>query len=478
MNTPLDLRILGWLLVGLGAVQGVPLVVAWLLGEPALPFVASAATALALGLALALTSRPESPELRLRDGFLVVTLSWLLASTFGALPYLLSGALGPLDALFETVSGFTTTGSSVMSGLEGAPRGLLLWRAMTQGLGGLGIVVVAVAIAPMLGVGGMQLFRTEMPGLASDKLRPRITTTARRLLLVYVGLNAGCALAYVLAGMSVFDAVCHALPTLSTGGFGTRDASFAAFDSPALEWIASVFMLLGAINFTLHYRLLTGHVRRVLANAELRYFLGLVAVAWLAIAWLLVRTESAPGEALRSALFQVAAIVTTTGFASADFETWPALTSVILLLLMIAGGMAGSTAGGIKGLRVVLGFNVLRNSLARMLHPRMVLAVKYGDDTVPGEVLTNLLAFLIAYFTMALVGTVVVAFAGYDLVTSLSAALTTLGNVGPGYGAVGPTDNFAHLPGYAKLTLSGLMLAGRLEIFVLLVLLQRSFWRA
>jgi trk system potassium uptake protein TrkH len=478
VNTPLDLRILGWLLVGLGAVQGVPLALAWLLGEPTLPFVASAATAAAFGLALALAARPESPELRLRDGFLVVSLSWLLASTFGALPYLLSGALGPLDAFFETVSGFTTTGSSVMSGLDRAPRGLLLWRAMTQGLGGLGIVVVAVAIAPMLGVGGMQLFRTEMPGLASDKLRPRIATTARRLLLVYAGLNAACILAYVLAGMSVFDAVCHALPTISTGGFGTRDVSFAAFASPALEWIASIFMLLGGINFTLHYRLLTGHARRVFANAELRYFLGLVAVTSLAIAWLLARAEPAPPGALRAALFQVASIVTTTGFASADFETWPAATGVILLLLMIAGGMAGSTAGGIKGLRVVLGFNVLRNSLARMLHPRMVLTVKYGDHTVATETLTDLLAFLIAYFTMALVGTTVVAFAGYDLVTSVSAALTSLGNVGPGLGAVGPMDNFAHLPGYAKLTLSGLMLAGRLEIFVLLVLLQRSFWRS
>jgi trk system potassium uptake protein TrkH len=317
-----------------------------------------------------------------------------------------------------------------------------------------------------------------MPGLASDKLRPRIATTARRLLLVYAGLNAACILAYVLAGMSVFDAICHALPTISTGGFGTRDVSFAAFASPALEWIASIFMLLGGINFTLHYRLLTGHARRVFANAELRYFLGLVAVTSLAIAWLLARAEPAQPGALRAALFQVASIVTTTGFASADFETWPAATGVILLLLMIAGGMAGSTAGGIKGLRVVLGFNVLRNSLARMLHPRMVLTVKYGDHTVATETLTDLLAFLIAYFTMALVGTTVVAFAGYDLVTSVSAALTSLGNVGPGLGAVGPMDNFAHLPGYAKLALSGLMLAGRLEIFVLLVLLQRSFWRS
>jgi trk system potassium uptake protein TrkH len=365
-----------------------------------------------------------------------------------------------------------------MSGLEQAPRGLLLWRAMTQGIGGLGIVVVAVAIAPMLGVGGKQLFRTEVPGLASDKLRPRITATARRLLLVYLGLIAACTLAYVLAGMSVFDAVCHAPPTLATGGFGTRDASFAAFDSPALEWVASLFMLLGAINFALHYRLLTGHGRRVLANTELRYFLGLVAAASLAVAWLLARSEAAPPGVLRKAIFQVASMVTTTGFASADFETWPALTSVILLVLMAAGGMAGSTSGAIKGLRVVLGFNVLRNSLARMLHPRMVLSVKYGDETVPGEVLTNLLAFLIGYFTMALLGTVVVAFAGYDVLTALSAALTTLGNVGPGFGAVGPLDNFAHLPDYAKLVLSGLMLAGRLEIFTLLVMLQRSFWRS
>jgi trk system potassium uptake protein TrkH len=406
-----------------------------------------------------------------------VAFSWILASTLGALPYLLTGTLEPVDALFESIAGFTTTGSTVMRDIEAAPRGLLLWRSLTQWLGGMGIIVFAIAIVPMLGIGGMQLFKAEMPGVGLDKLRPRIVETARRLLFIYLAFTGIAFLVYALLGMSLFEALCHALTTFSTGGFSTRNASFAAFASPALEWAAIFFMLLAGINFTLHYRLLSGQVRTVAAHSELRYFLGLVFGASLLVAWFVAGSDWPDLTTLRSALFQVVSITTTTGYGSADYETWPVVTSLILLALMTMGGMAGSTAGGVKGLRVLLLARGLRNSLARMLHPHLVRPVKFAGEPIPVDVLTGIGSFVTAYFAVALLAAAIVAAAGYDLETAISAALTSLSNVGPGFGAVGPTDHFAHLPSSVKLTLSACMIAGRLELFTVLVLFQRSFWR-
>jgi trk system potassium uptake protein TrkH len=366
LNVQLDLKILGWLLVGVGAVQIAPLVAALASREPALPFVASALAAIVFGLSIGLAAKPAEPSMRLRDGFLVVAFSWILASTLGALPYLLTGTLEPVDALFESIAGFTTTGSTVMRDIEAAPRGLLLWRSLTQWLGGMGIIVFAIAIVPMLGIGGMQLFKAEMPGVGLDKLRPRIVETARRLLFIYLAFTGIAFLVYALLGMSLFEALCHALTTFSTGGFSTRNASFAAFASPALEWAAIFFMLLAGINFTLHYRLLSGQVRTVAAHSELRYFLGLVFGASLLVAWFVAGSDWPDLTTLRSALFQVVSITTTTGYGSADYETWPVVTSLILLALMTMGGMAGSTAGGVKGLRVLL----LRRGPAGRSHRR------------------------------------------------------------------------------------------------------------
>jgi trk system potassium uptake protein TrkH len=477
LNVQLDLKILGWLLVGVGAVQIAPLVAALASREPALPFVASALAAIVFGLSIGLAAKPAEPSMRLRDGFLVVAFSWILASTLGALPYLLTGTLEPVDALFESIAGFTTTGSTVMRDIEAAPRGLLLWRSLTQWLGGMGIIVFAIAIVPMLGIGGMQLFKAEMPGVGLDKLRPRIVETARRLLFIYLAFTGIAFLVYALLGMSLFEALCHALTTFSTGGFSTRNASFAAFASPALEWAAIFFMLLAGINFTLHYRLLSGQVRTVAAHSELRYFLGLVFGASLLVAWFVAGSDWPDLTTLRSALFQVVSITTTTGYGSADYETWPVVTSLILLALMTMGGMAGSTAGGVKGLRVLLLARGLRNSLARMLHPHLVRPVKFAGEPIPIDVLTGIGSFVTAYFAVALLAAAIVAAAGYDLETAISAALTSLSNVGPGFGAVGPTDHFAHLPSSVKLTLSACMIAGRLELFTVLVLFQRSFWR-
>ena len=474
MNLLLDLQILGWLLVGLGAIQLLPAGVALFYGEALFPHLASALVTVVCGLPLALASRGQDRRMRPRDGFLVVGVGWLLASIFGALPYFLSDTLSPVDALFESAAGFTTTGSTVMTHIEGTPHGLLLWRALTQWLGGMGIIVFAIAILPLLGIGGMQLFKAEVPSPVASKLTPRIAETARRLWMIYGVFTLLCILALRLAGLGPFDAICHALTTLSTGGFSTRDASIGAFGSPAVEWILIGFMLAAGINFELHYRILTRQLRAVIGDVELRWFLGLVASATVVIVWLLHRGgDTAP---LRHATFQAVSILTTTGYGTTDYQVWPALAQFILLQCMLVGGMAGSTAGGLKSLRAVLLFRGLRAAVARAVHPHAVRPVKSGGAPVGEDVLAAVGAFLTAYVGIAAAAAVIVSLAGYDILTSVSAALTAISNVGPAFGAVGPTETFAHFPGYVKLTLGITMIAGRLELFTVLVLFSRHFW--
>jgi trk system potassium uptake protein TrkH len=478
VNLRLDARILGVLVASLGAFHALPLATALWFGEPPWPWLASGAAAGALGLALMLGARPRRPDLRPRDAYLVVAAGWMLASAVGAVPFLALGALGPVDAFFESVSGFTTTGSTVMSGLDGAPRALLLWRALSQWVGGMGIILFAVAVLPLLGIGGMQLFRVEVPGPVKDKLRPRVIETARRLWAVYVGLTAVQWLALRLAGMSGFDALCHAFTTLATGGFSTRDASIGAFASPVVEWIVIAFMIVAGVNFVLLWRVLSGGPGAAWRDAELRYYLAMLVVATAAVA-VVLPTEHAGGleATLRNALFGVASIATTTGYGTVDFETWPALAQLLLLQLMVLGGMAGSTAGGVKSLRVLIGFRALAVAVERLVHPRSVRPVKHAGRAVPDDVVAGVWAFFTAYFAIAALTAAVVTAAGYDVVTAVSSALTALGNVGPGLGAVGPYDDFSHFPATVKLALAGCMLAGRLEIFTILVLLLPSFWR-
>jgi trk system potassium uptake protein TrkH len=414
--------------------------------------------------------------MRTREGFLVVTTAWVLASVFGSLPYEFTGTLPPVDALFESVAGFTTTGSTMMTDIEGAPRSLLLWRALTQWLGGMGIILFAVALMPLLGVGGMQLFKAEVPGPIADKLTPRVADTARRLWLIYVGFTAIEWILLMGAGLTSYDALCHAFTTMPTGGFSTRNMSIGGFESALVEWIIIVFMVLAGVNFVLHYRLLSGRIGAVFADAELRYYVLVIAGVTGVMAWVL----SDAGEAvpIRVALFQVVAILTGTGYATADFERWPSLALLILMQLMILGGMAGSTTGGVKSLRVLIGMRALANVFDRLGHRAAVgHPVRYAGKRVPDRVLAGIWAFLTAYFVIVAVVALIVAAAGYDIVTAASAALTSVGNVGPGLGEIGPTDNFAHFPVAVKFTLCAAMIAGRLELFTLLILFHPEFWR-
>jgi trk system potassium uptake protein TrkH len=480
MNVQLAVRLGGWLMIALGGFQILPLLAALFFGEPFAPYLAAGLFTIAAGLPGVLLVKPQNLRIRPRDGFLIVSGAWLLAAAAGAIPYMTSGVLGPVDALFESMSGFTTTGSTVLTDIEASPHALLLWRSLTQWIGGMGIVVFTIALMPILGIGGMQLFKAEVPGPVTEKIRPRVAQTARALWMIYVGLTVLQWIALMLAGMTGFDALCHALTTLSTGGFSTRNASIAAFHSPLIEWIVIVFMMLAGMNFVLHYRALTGRFREIGRDAELRYFLAVVALSfgliWLADVVLGAFVTGPPG--FRDVLFTVVSIVTTTGFATADFETWPSVSHLLLLGLMLLGAMAGSTSGGVKSLRALLAMRAVRGTFRAAGHRNAVQPpVMYGGRPVSDEVITSIWVFLAVYFALAGAMAVVVAAAGYDMPTAISGGLTSIGNVGPGLGEIGPYDHFAHFPSGVKLGFIFCMLAGRLELFTLLVLFSASYWR-
>jgi trk system potassium uptake protein TrkH len=421
-------------------------------------------------------------ELRLRDGFVIVTLFWSLLALFGALPFLLGGITPTLaDAYFETMSGLTTTGSSVISGLDRLPPSVNLWRASLQFLGGMGIVVLAVAILPLLGVGGMQLYKAETPGpMKESKLTPRIKETAKALWFVYLGLTVACFLALWAAGMTPLDAVIHSFTAISTGGFSSHDASIAFFQSPLIEMILVVFMFLGGVNFALHF--MAWHRRNpwlYLRDSEFVAYLWILLAATLLIAVYLVQANVYPEplQALRYSVFQVVAMATTTGYMSADFALWPGILGAALMLLSFFAGSAGSTAGGIKVIRIVLLFKQGVCEIRRLIHPAAIVPLKLAGKSVPERAIAAVSAFFTAYLALYGLIALTVAALGMDLVSAFSAAAAALNNTGPGLGAVGPAGNFAEVPYAAKWVLSFAMLAGRLELFTLLVLFTPAFWR-
>jgi trk system potassium uptake protein len=432
-------------------------------------------TAIVGGIARWLTPVPE--DLNFREGFVIVTLGWLSVALFGAVPYLLSGAIPlPAPAFFESMSGFTTTGSTVLTDIEAVQPGILLWRSTTQWLGGMGVIVLAIAILPYLGVGGMQLFRAEVPGPTPDRLRPRIRETARLLWIVYAGLTVLALLLYMIGGMSWFDALNHAFTTLPTGGFSTKNASMGAF-SPFIQWTAIVFMYLAGINFTLHYRAMSRGTRPYLRDPEWRFFTGVVVLATLLVAWSIRHEPGSWEKILRDAAFQVVALVTTTGYGTADYEAWSPFTQMVLILLFFIGGMAGSTSGGPKVIRVLLVLKHGYQEIRKQLHPRAVFVAKVGGTVVQESVMLNVLGFMLMYAGIFGLGTLAMTALGMSLPTAAGAAATAISNVGPGLDEVGPTDNFGWIPWQGQLILSFLMLVGRLELYTVLILFHPGLWR-
>lgn len=473
-------RIIGFLLLfeALSLLSCIP--VALYYGEPTEYLLLSVAAMVVSGSFFAYVCRKAGRNVSRKDGYIVVTVIWIIFSLFGSLPYMLSGYIPSFtDAFYETMSGFTTTGSSILSNIESLPRSLLFWRALTHWIGGLGIVFFTVAVFPIFGLGDMHLFAAESVGPMRAKLHPRISVTARWILTVYIGLTVIATVAFYAAGMGWFDALCHSMATVSTGGFSTKQASIAAFGSPLIEYVTILFMFIGGVSLSLQYLFIfKGRVKELFRDTEFRTYLMFVLffTAIISVGLFLTTTMTAEWS-FRTALFQVVSIQTTTGFATVDYTLWSPLLWLMLCGLMFVGACSGSTSGAMKCVRVATLFKVMWNEFKRIVHPNAVLPVRMARKIVPTSVQSAILAYTVIYFFMVIVGLVVNMAFGIDFLNSFGLSVASVGNVGPALGNYGPMDSLALLPAGVKWFCSFQMLVGRLEFFAVLLLLTPIFWK-
>lgn len=446
-------------------------------------FLISALIALAGGVAGVWNGRGASPLIGRREGSLVVTLVWVVFSVVGMLPYLISGSIPSLtDAFFETISGFTTTGASILNNIEELSYSMLFWRSLTHWMGGLGIIALSIALLPVFGSSGTQLFSTESAGPITDKIHPKVSETAKRLLFIYIILTLAETVLLRIGGMSWFDALCHAFGTVATGGFSTKQASVAYWDSPFIQYVIALFMVLSGINFSLYYYGFKTKFVKVFTNEELRAYLQVLAGFVVVVAISLYDFSSAFSFASlervwRDAFFNVSSVMTTTGFATADYVSWKPFTWVILLVAMITGASAGSTSGAVKMVRIVIVVKYCYYEFRKLIHPNAVVPVKYNGKIVQADVITKVLAFVLLYLFTIAFGVFVLTLSGMPLVDSIGGLISCLGGVGPGLGLVGPMGNYAAIPEFSKWFLSFIMLLGRLELFTVLVLFTPAFWK-
>jgi len=453
------------------------LVAIWYREGDVLAFVLSTVVTAALGFTgYRLTSLER--ELTIREGYAIVSLTWIVVGTLGALPYLFSGVIPhPVSAMFESFSGFTTTGSTVLAEIEGQPRGILFWRSLTQWLGGMGIILLGIAILPVLGVGGMRLFAAEVPGPTYERLSPRIAQTAKLLWYVYASLTGVLVLLLLLGGMSPYDAVNHALTTMPTGGFSPRNDSLAGF-SPFIQYTIIVFMYLAGVNFVLHFRALTGRPGVYGGHAEWRFYL-LILVGATAALWVMLLAHGhydTVEAAFRNALFQVVSLSTTTGYVNSDYNLWPMGGQLVLVGLMFMGGMAGSTAGGMKVVRVYILLQQGLVEIRKSIHPRAIMVTRLGNKALEDNIVLNILGFVLLFFLIFAAGVLALAALGHDLETAIGASIATVANIGPGLGAVGAVEHFGWMDPISHLILIFLMIVGRLEIFTVLLLFHPGLW--
>jgi len=473
------LRLLGILLVIEGLFMLTPLPFALYYQERWIYLVVSALTALVSGGLLMISTRGYDPRnIGKREGYIVVSFAWMVISLFGSFPFYISGYIPSFtDAIFETASGFSTTGATILTDIEALPKALLFWRSMTHWIGGMGIIVLSLAILPFLGIGGMQLFIAEVPGPTKDKLHPRIAETAKRLWGIYFILTLIQTSLLMFGGMDLFEGLCHAFGTMATGGFSTRNDSIASF-SPYIQYVIIVFMILAGTNFTLHYMAVSGAFASVTRNDEFRYYMAIIGIITLVVSVsLFLDGMFGPEASFRHALFQTVSIVTTTGFITSDYLIWPDFAWFLIFLAMFTGGSAGSTGGGIKMIRHFL---LVKNSfleMKRLIHPQGVIPVRINGRPVSQGIIFNVLAFFLIYLLIFASGSMVMALLGLDFDTAIGATAACLGNIGPGIGKVGPVGNFAFIPDFGKWFLSFLMILGRLELFTVLILFSRAFWR-
>lgn len=492
LNTRIIVHIMGLLLLCNGSFMLLAAFASGIYKDGATLDIALAATVTMLfGVMAMFYTRGHKKEVKRKEGYMVVTLGWIVMSISGTLPYLFSGTIPSVaNAFFETISGYTTTGASILNDIESMPKGILLWRSLTHWIGGMGIIVLAIAILPLLGIGGMQLFAAEAPGPGGDKLHPRITDTAKRLWLIYFGYTMAETLLLKLAGMSFFDAVNHSLATLSTGGFSTKNASLGHWNhQPIIQYIIILFMILAGSNFVLSYFAFTGKVQRVLRDEEFKFYLGFLFLFTILAALAVYFRAEVPvsdfhpmvwgmeESAFRHALFQVVAVVTTTGFVTADFTGWTSFLTVFFFGLMFLGGSAGSTAGGIKVMRHLL---IIKNGLLefkRTLHTNAIIPVRYNEKTVTEHIVYNVIAFFVLYMLLFIIGSLVLGFLGLDFISAIGGSASSLGNVGPALGSLNPLSNYDSLPNMGKWWCGFLMLLGRLELFTVLIIMTPYFWR-
>lgn len=426
-----------------------------------------------------ITKSGKDKVLGTREGFLLVTSSWIAASLAGALPFVFSGAIPAYtDAFFETMSGFTTTGASILTDIEALSHGMLFWRSLTHWLGGMGIVVLTVALLPLLGIGGIQLLRAEAPGPSMDKITPKITQTAKILWLIYVGFTVIEIILLMIGGMSLFDASTHTFGTMATGGFSTKASSIGAFNSAYIHIVITVFMVLAGMNFNLFYKVLSGNFKGFFRDTEMRVYLSIFILVSVLISINLLGTYGSFGKSLQYASFQTASILTTTGYATTDFALWPAFSKNALFFVMFIGGCSGSTGGGIKVVRIVTLIKLAFNEMKQLVYPRGVFPLRMNGSIMKKEIVYPIAGFFFLYIFLLLSVTMGVASGGYDIITSFSTALATLGNIGPGFGLIGPALNYSFYPVYIKWILSIAMMLGRLEIYTVLILITPKLWRS
>ena len=488
MNLKTILNILSALLTIMGLTMLFPAFVSWLYDEKdMISCLQSAGLTILIGLPIWFISR-KSRKLRNRDGFIIVTFSWIITAIAGALPFYLTGAIPNFtDAFFESMSGVTTTGASIIgnqqtlphliNGIESLSHGILFWRSFLQWIGGMGIILFTIAILPLLGVGGVQLFKAEVPGPVADKIRPRVRETAKLLWIVYLGITVLETILLGIAGMGWFDAICHAFTTMPTGGFSTKNASIEAYNSGAIEYIIIIFMIIAGTNFSLHFRALSGNINSHITDKEFKVYFSLILYVTLIIFLRLALHGEISEENFRASLFQTVSLVTTTGFSSADYELWPYFVQCVLLCLMFVGGMGGSTGGGMKIIRVFVLFKYMALATQRMLHTKAIIPIRIGNRFISEDVISNTLGFFLFYVSIFIFTTVALTLMNVNLESAIGAAASAIGNIGPGLADFGPTDNYALLPDFGKWLLTFCMLLGRLEIFTIIVIFSRVFWK-
>ena len=476
MNFKLVFNLTGKVLLLEGAAMALPLVVAVLYGESPLPFAWSIGIALAAGFLL--SRLPYKKHFFAREGFFAVGLIWVLMGLFGSLPFYFCGQFNSfVDCLFECYSGFTTTGATILTNIEALPKGILFWRAFTHWLGGMGVLVLTTALLPSMGLRSHFLIQAESPGPVFSKLMPKQSQTSKILYTIYCVMTVMEIILLKLAGMPLYDSFIHAFSSAGTGGFSNRNLSVGAYGSPVIEMIIAVFVLLFSLNFATYFLLLCGRVKDVLNSDELRFFLGAVAVSTLAVSVDIYPLFRSAWPSFRYAFFQVASIISTTGFSTADYMTWPVFSQIIMVLLLLCGACAGSTGGGMKCSRILLLVRCLRREIRQIIHPRSVSVVKLDGKVVEENTLRSVMLFTGCYFLISLLATLVVSIDNFSFSTCFTAALTCMSNVGPGLDVVGPAGNFAAFSAMSKIVLSACMVIGRLEIFPILVLFSRGAWR-